>query len=518
MSDYDIQIRLDPSQPVAGAAKVTEAVDKIEAKAKKTASAMDGIAESVKSINFKQAAAGANQAFELLNQKLHITDSAVGSVIGSAVKFGALGAQIAGPWGAAVGAVGGALVDLDQKLGNTIGGAIDMAKAGERQMEAFRRGIFLATDQLYKMTTGFEALHKVLDTLGQARAIASTAPGLIALQQYNEEMERQKKLLEDIRSPRRNYHAEVDSLNAMLKAGKIDQTEFDRGLAAINEKFSTGKEKAKEATAAVHELNAEFKALFDTIGRGERNPKEPYAGYEADEALKRAQAAYNEHQPGDFDRMIGKKGLNVLDGSSEGVDKAAEAWKQIGVNTRAWNLELEKSREDMAKLQAFAQPLQDELANLFATGEFGWKRMIDAMIRDAARLAEAKLFSGSLFGSGDGLVAGGGPGIMSIAQASAPYYGGAHATGGSYTAPATGGGPDSIPVLFRMNPRETATFTNPGQARAPAAVAQPAAAAPVNVYLVDQRDPRALARTADFKTVIREVILDNPSLIRGLIR
>jgi tape measure domain-containing protein len=42
-------------------------------------------------------------------------------------------------------------------------------------------------------------------------------------------------------------------------------------------------------------------------------------------------------------------------------------------------------------------------------------------------------------------------------------FGGGHASGGSYTAPETGGGQDSIPVMFRMNPGETATFTNKGQ-------------------------------------------------------
>lgn len=74
------------------------------------------ISAGIGSLNFKQAASGANQAFELLNQKLHIVNDSLGSAIGSAVKFGATGAQIAGPWGAAVGAVVGITADLVSKF------------------------------------------------------------------------------------------------------------------------------------------------------------------------------------------------------------------------------------------------------------------------------------------------------------------------------------------------------------------------------------------------------------------
>ncbi len=109
-----------------------------------TRSASDGssggglgaIASGVRSLNMKQAAQGASQAFELLNSKLQLTDNKFGEVAGSAIKFGALGMQIAGPWGAAVGALVGITASLGDELYDWIDGG-----AHAKRMKALQEEI-----------------------------------------------------------------------------------------------------------------------------------------------------------------------------------------------------------------------------------------------------------------------------------------------------------------------------------------------------------------------------------------
>jgi hypothetical protein len=86
------------------------------------AGGLGAIAKGVNSLNLKQGAQAASQAFELLNAKLHLTETTLGNAAGSAVKFGALGMQIGGPWGAAIGGVTGAVVGLGDALADWIDG------------------------------------------------------------------------------------------------------------------------------------------------------------------------------------------------------------------------------------------------------------------------------------------------------------------------------------------------------------------------------------------------------------
>jgi len=128
----DITIKVDPGNAVAQAAKVETALGKVEKAGDGAQSSLSGIAKNVASINFKQGAQGAAQAFELLNQHLKITDSLLGNAVGSVIKFGAAGAQIAGPLGALVGAGAGALATLGEAI-------LDANAAVEKQNEINRK-------------------------------------------------------------------------------------------------------------------------------------------------------------------------------------------------------------------------------------------------------------------------------------------------------------------------------------------------------------------------------------------
>ena len=109
---------------------------------------LGGIAAGVDRLKIGQIASGANQAFELLNQKLQLTDNLLGSAVGSAIKFGAAGAQIAGPWGAAIGAVTGLLVDLGDDFGDWVSGRTAESKRAAAEARAYikeveyQRGFF----------------------------------------------------------------------------------------------------------------------------------------------------------------------------------------------------------------------------------------------------------------------------------------------------------------------------------------------------------------------------------------
>jgi hypothetical protein len=91
------------------------------------------------------------------------------------------------------------------------------------------------------------------------------------------------------------------------------------------------------------------------------------------------------------------------------------------------------------------------------------------------------------------------PGFSSVfgtgaTQSFQGMYGGGFAAGGTYRAPMTGGGPDSIPVLFRMSPGETAAFTPQGQQAAGGGGRD-------RVVMIDDR--RALSTAKDEEDVLR---------------
>lgn len=197
----DITIKVDPGNATQGAAKVEAALGKVEDQAEKVGPAvaksmregstavdklkassdaaggsLSGIAKNVAGINFKQGAAGVNQAFELLNQKLKITDSSLGSAIGSAVKFGATGAQIAGPWGAAIGAVAGVASDFVGSLFEAEAASEKLRKAQEEESKAYWDAIHAAEQKkrvAEELAPAMAELARV--TREQAEASALTA-------------------------------------------------------------------------------------------------------------------------------------------------------------------------------------------------------------------------------------------------------------------------------------------------------------------------------------------------------
>ena len=219
MSDLDIVVKLDPGQPVAGAKAVTAEVAKLETQAKKTESAAAGIAK----LNFKQAAGAAGQAFALLNQKLGITDTELGKVVGSAVEFGKMGAQIAGPWGAAAGAVVGALMEIDGVMDDVNAAAKRMAASTKTAAERFAE---LTKDsstfegQLAALAAGSHSLSEALvlvtrhlQNLHDATSTFSSLGGV--LKQVNDQLDAQKRILGEIDAPLAKYTLDLTATSML---------------------------------------------------------------------------------------------------------------------------------------------------------------------------------------------------------------------------------------------------------------------------------------------------------------
>jgi hypothetical protein len=153
--DLPIKITLDPGPAAAGAKKVTDEVKKTEEAGKKATNAYADFqkqlarievdagkaAKAVSSINFKQAASGAWQAFTKINSELGLMDSKLGRVVGRSVEWGATGAQIAGPWGAAIGAVAGGLTSLVKGITDAEAATRKLREEAERQAKEYWEGV-----------------------------------------------------------------------------------------------------------------------------------------------------------------------------------------------------------------------------------------------------------------------------------------------------------------------------------------------------------------------------------------
>lgn len=212
------------------------------------------IAKGVSAINFKQAAQGAAQAFELLNQHLKITESAIGNVAGSVIKFGAAGAQIAGPIGAAVGAGVGALASLGEAIFNA-NAAVEAQNAVNRKAAdewlANAEAQAKAKREALEMAPGIAALAERQRDLAEATATAAqvTDQWTDAFRKansqanaYADELIRVNKATGDFKFPKRFGVLGNPFAGASETEGEAAQTRGTRGLEIEDRKrYAAGK-------------------------------------------------------------------------------------------------------------------------------------------------------------------------------------------------------------------------------------------------------------------------------------
>jgi len=105
---------------------------------------LSNISKGIGGLNFKQAASGAREVFSRLNSELDLMNNNIGRVIGRTAEFGATGAQIAGPWGAAAGAVVGFTVSKIKGLTDAEAETRKLSEEQEKLAKEYHDGVAAA--------------------------------------------------------------------------------------------------------------------------------------------------------------------------------------------------------------------------------------------------------------------------------------------------------------------------------------------------------------------------------------
>ncbi len=362
-----------------------------------------------------------------------------------------------------------------------------------------------------------KTLEEVKNSMADTSAFAAFAAVQItmadALAQANKDFSVQADILEKLRGPRKSYHDQVDNLNAMLRAGTIDQAEFNRSLADLN---GPSERAAKGLSAYTREVNA-------------------YA-----EAVRRANTPqYNGEQPdaisgGAVDNGSFPNGWNIKQQPNPNVPSAPV---QLGEGyTQATNASIEASKQLKDEIVSIndifadelvnsAQSFSDNLVDAANGADVSWsawgENMLDSLQKAIAKALILKAITGAVDGSKGaggygGLLGllGGATGFDSrVPGGPGPFLPG-FAQGGDFTVGGAGS-TDSKVAMFRVTPGETVHVRTPQQQKQASASSGPA---PVNIVVQD-RNPRALMQGGrDAHRVVLDAIRDNPGAIRALLR
>ncbi len=194
---------------------------------------------------------------------------------------------------------------------------------------------------------------------------------------------------------------------------------------------------------------------------------------------------------GDLSALIPKAGPDAKKAKQE-ADEIAR------INTVKWKAEIEGFQKHEAEMTAALKPLEDGILSMVNGGKEDFDQMIDSWVKSLESAALHKgieglagLLTSALFGGGGG----GSPlDIITNGQhTGVPLYGGAHADGGSYTAPSYGT-TDSHLVMSRMSPGETAYYVPKGQTLQ-GGQGSSGRGGGTKVQVIVQDDPRALLQT-----------------------
>lgn len=452
---FDYEINADASKALATSAKVEQSLAQIEGHAKLVSRAMDTITIGDAPIakthqlgdEFKRLVdqAGKSLAMQRLGDVAREVGASLESASGGAFKMGdaMLGLQIAGPVGAVVGGFAGAIKDA--------GFNIDFAT---RMINKMSEGV---RDYRTVIAEGIAAQNKVNDSFRDTATV---------VQRAREELEK--------------YNA--------VQFARSPQGSAVRGFTGGVMGREADKPKAAAAAAAKEWFDdRELRGLTDEIVR--LMEAEQLAADEG-ERLALALALKPDDSWPETIRNISaaEKEMEAL---AESVKKVDDATKKLS--------ETQQLVADIVK--STGTSFADQLVDAANGAGQSWSAFVKSTLIGIEKMIARALILKALTGSMSGAVGADGNygGIIGA------IFGGGFATGGTFTAPSTAGGPDSIPVLFRMNPRETATFTPDGQM--PGGAPATAASSPVmlNVIVEDTRSRSLLRGPAD----ARRVVLDD---------
>lgn len=309
-----------------------------------------------------------------------------------------------------------------------------------------------------------------------------------------------KKIQNDLIEPTRTYRSDLYALNQEFKTGAITVSQYTDEYVKLYQASPKGIEMQRQFAAEVARTRAEIEGLMlaqktgvttpAAVGLFGRFANQQQAdstmdakslGAFQDKGLadaadieKQSQAIVEKY--GNASTAVERFHASLLEISTvwDSLDEKTQQRVRDNAQLKYWReagLEAQKAAKMMEKTDAITQEIDNQLKTNVASlsdslidaangADVSWDKFFKNMLVNLEKaLAKAALME--LIGSsGKG---GGGDVPSGLLGMIAGEIGGSFASGGTYTAPRTGGGQDSIPVLFRMNPGETAHFQNPGQ-------------------------------------------------------
>lgn len=456
MSDLDITIKLDPQQPVEGAKAVTKEVAKLEDKANDAKKAAEGIAK----LNFKQVAAGVGQAFELINQKLKITDTELGNVVGSAVKFGATGAQIAGPWGAAIGAVLGGLLSLEGGFSDIIAKAEELSRGAETASEKIAR----LTKDSWSLTESFDRLGKNAGSTSEAIALMTGHIAVLyeqsgkvaqsfaaiwpALKAANQGIKDFNTLMDlSGASATKKFHEQVDAVNRAVAAHPELAHLAGRALASL-----TGE--AKVAAKAYEELAEGQRRVFGGLGILTEASQRNVLGPRPEGVQSQTSDVWSSvREQGDLARAQQQQ--------RDIIKQMADEQNRLWMNTAKWRKEMEAmdavTGVVLDQVTSAASELSSTLVDAANGADVSWgqtfRNILAGFEKAIAQALVLRALTGNVDGSKGAGVGGGYGGLFGLLG---------FASGGTIFPSGSGTG-DTQTVMFRKAPSETVHINTPQQ-------------------------------------------------------
>lgn len=283
------------------------------------------------------------------------------------------------------------------------------------------------------------------------KAIKFTGPSTKAqAEQMNAEEKSAAEMYKVVATPSEKYADELDKINKLQADGYLVGDKYNRVVDALKDKYTTIKTPAEQYAASVKKIQQEQETGLVSL--------EAY-----DDAMRK---------------------LRLDSGQGTFADGATQGFKDIVKEAHS------SANDVSAAFKKGFDGINDNIVSFVTTGKTDFGSFFTSLEGDFAKAALKKAESGLfdlLGGAGDSSGASG-------AAASAIQSGGAHADGGSYTAP-PGGGVDSHAVMFRMSPGERADFTPQGSGRPRESQQQATGRTPpTQVHIHMQNDKRDLVQ------------------------
>jgi lambda family phage tail tape measure protein len=303
----------------------------------------------------------------------------------------------------------------------------------------------------------------------------------------------EEKLYKDIKGPMLEYGKSIAALDDLLKKNRITTAEYRLEVTKLASQLGGFAKILDDLHTAMRSDNSAARGQGGIL-QGPGGTEETVAEFEHRISLEEKLAQEQREAASSLQPDL-EKDLALFDKNAEATRKWHDEIRRLG-QTHDVMSGIKKGLDDVYKeatdvsevasktiTDAF-HGMEDALVEGAMHGKSAWGDFLHQLESDLLRLAirilEMRLLMAAFGGAGAGL--GGSTFLL--------RNGGAHATGGSYTAPMTGGGPDSIPVGFLMSPGETAHFVPQG---APPTAGRGGG----SVKIVNQWDRRALLDEVD---------------------